>query len=316
MVRKPKFNLDALFALPWWIPAAVASALYMTFQWGIPALQLANPMYRMIEAILKPFGFVIEAACGILAAWLFYKQRISKSTKVVRLLEPHFDVPPPPARPKIHKVEAPESTPEESASEPLPSLSPAQTIRLSPWSLDLLRQIQCAQFAEFVAAYFRELSFRTETVPIGADEGKDIKLFEKGYAGVYAVVQCRACDRQKTGVRFIHELLGVMTHDKVPRGVYVATGDYPDVAIDFAKKHPIVLITGEMLVNDILSFSEDAKTRLLNVAREGGLEVKPVAAEAEAPEADLPRSAESAAPDSNVIDFELGNGDSPLWPKI
>jgi restriction system protein len=319
MARKLKFNLAALLAIPWWIPAAVASALYMAVQWGIPALQLAIPGFGMAGAILNPFGIVLAAVCGIMAALLFYKQRISKSAKVVRLLEPHFSVPPPPLRPKIPKVEVDAATPAELAVEPAPSLPAAKS---DAWSLELLHRIKDRQFDEFVAAYFRELTFRTEASQIGADEGTDIRLFEKGKTGVYAIVQCKACDTQKTGVRSVRELLGVMTHDKVPRGVFVATGDYTDAALDFARRHPMILITGEMLINDILSFSEDAKVRLMNVAAEGGLEVKPAVVETESVAINAPKQDEPDAagePDSHVIEFQIGDASSEsseLWPKI
>ncbi|MFA7282300.1 MAG: restriction endonuclease [Sterolibacterium sp.] len=313
MARKPKFNLAALLAIPWWIPAAVASLLYITFEWGIPALQVANPAFGSLAAILKPFGIVLAAVCGIMAALLFYRQRSGKSPKTVRLLEPHFSVPPPSLRPKIPKVEADEATPANLAVELAPSLPVAKS---AAWSLELLRRIKCGQFDEFVAAYFRELTFRTEASQIGADEGTDIKLFEKGKAAVYAIVQCKACDTQKTGVRSVRELLGVMTHDKVPRGVFVSTGDYTEAAIDFARRHPMILITGEMLINDILSFSADAHARLMNVAAEGGLEVKPAAAETASVEINAVEGDESGEPDSNVIEFQVGDGSSELWPKI
>ncbi|MBI5921152.1 MAG: restriction endonuclease [Betaproteobacteria bacterium] len=266
----------------------------------------------MLVAIFKPLAILVAAVCGLFAAWLFYRQRISKSPKTVRLLEPHFSVPQPPARPKTPKVEADDSTSGDLAVESAPSLPAAKS---SPWSLELLRQVKCPQFEELIAAYFRELSFRTETVQVGTDEGKDIKLFEKGKAGVFAIVQCKACDTQTTGVRSVRELLGVMTHDKVSRGVFVATGDYTDAATEFAKQHPIILITGEMLVNDILTFSEDANTRLMKVAAEGGLEVKQAAAEAESIEMDAAKEGGSDEPDPHVIEFPSSDGNSELWPK-
>ena len=261
------FRLDKLLGVHWWIPAAIAAALYVTVQWVIPAIPLSNPPFKMAGGILKPLGVLLTAVCGVVAAFLYYKQRIGNSTKKVRLLELHFPEPSSPASPKIPAVVTDEQTPRDSVSKSGPILPSAKT---PAWSLELLTQLDGKTLEELVAAYFREEAFRTETTRIGADEGNDIKLFETGKQEIYAIVQCNVSNTRKPGVRCIRELLGAMTHAKVSRGVYVTTGDYTEEAIDLAIQHPVILITGGILIKDILSYSDAAKTRLMNVVTEAG----------------------------------------------
>jgi restriction system protein len=137
------------------------------------------------------------------------------------------------------------------------------------WSLELLRQIEWKRVEELTAAYFREKSFRTETIKAGADGGIDVKLFIPGKADPFAVVQCKAWNTQKVGVKPVRELLGVMAHEKVAKGIFVTTGEYTKEAIAFAKENPIDLITGEMLSKGIFALADDARARLLAVATEG-----------------------------------------------
>ena len=64
-------------------------------------------------------------------------------------------------------------------------------------------------------------------------------------------------------------MLGVMTHQKVARGIFIATGDYTKEAIEFAKANPIDLISGPAFLDMIRRLSDDARKRLLDVAITG-----------------------------------------------
>lgn len=305
--KKLEFSLGALMGIPWWIPAALASAAYAAVQWGIPAIAPATPLVGPITGMLKTLGMAITAVLGCIAAFLYYRQRASKSSMPDRLLEPqpHIAVPVATTSPKSRETEIGDHARDEPETHPLPG-SPSPGTR--PWSLDFLRQIKRTRFEELVAAYFREESFRTEATRIAAEEGVDIRLFEKGKTELYAIVQCKACDAAKVGVGAIRELLGAMTHERVSRGVYVTTGDYTQEAIDFAGQHPIILITGAMLTDDILSYSDYGKTRLMNVLTEA----EPDAATRAAAEAEpiMPGgAAEEPASDVDVplLEFEFSS---------
>lgn len=297
-----KPSLDSLLAIRWWIPAAIAAALFITLQWVIPSIPASNTLLRLSAGIFKPFGMLIAAACGVITGLLYYKQRISKSSKTVRLLEPHFSLPSP-----TRTLKPPETDDQAPGELVINSGISASPTKADAWSLELLRRIESQQFEELTAAYFREETFRTETTRIGADEGIDIKLFSKGKTDLYAIVQCQACNSGKVGIKPVRELLGAMTHENVPRGIFVTTGEYTQDALDFAKQHPIILITGEMLINDIFSCSDDARTRLMNAATEDGLKVMNVAAREELSSMDVAADEPPNNPEPPIFEFQFVN---------
>lgn len=264
--KQKESGLDALIASPWWVSAVFAVGGYATFQWIIPSVTAGNRLFGVMGQTLKPFGTLIAAVCGLIAVVLYFKQRLSKPVELYRALEPREPVLGPTAAPTVTTPDALDHAwgdliKKTGGSTPLP--------KPTKWSIELLRQIEWKRVEELTAAFFREESYRTETIRAGADGGIDVKLFTKDVTEPYAIVQCKAWNTQRVGVKPVRELLGVMAHEKVGKGIFVTTGDYTQEAIDFAKQNPIILITGEMLVNDILAFPDDAKARLLAVATEG-----------------------------------------------
>lgn len=141
--------------------------------------------------------------------------------------------------------------------------------RPTEWSLELLQTIEWKQFEEVVAAYFREQRFRSETIAFGPDGGIDIKLFFDGIQDPVAIVQCKAWSTTLVGVKPVRELLGVMAHEKVARGYFVATGDFTHEAIRCAGTNPIMLVTGKDLLAAITQMPTDVQARLLEVCTVG-----------------------------------------------
>jgi restriction system protein len=67
----------------------------------------------------------------------------------------------------------------------------------------------------------------------------------------------------------VRELLGVMTHQNIPEGIFIATGDFSKEAIQFAKSNPIDLVSGSTFMGMIQKLSTEQQARLLAVATEG-----------------------------------------------
>lgn len=292
----------AILEMAWWIPAALAAALYIVVQWGIPALPLANPA---MAGILKALGFSIAAGLAGFAGFLVYSQRKRpKPSAAVRLLNPHpeYSQPKLASSQKLFAVESDQSVPRASETELAASAElPPTPVSLSTtvWSLDLLRQMDLKQLEDLVAACFREEGYRTETDSHAGESGIDIRLFEKGKTETYAMVRCTACNAEQVGVRVVRELLGAITHERLPRGIHVTTGSYTQEASDFAKQHPIVLITGELLLDDILHYSDYGKARLTNALQEAGMVTT------------SPPSPETAAAVPPAIEASLGEPEIP-----
>lgn len=264
--KKRESGFDALIAAPWWVSAVFAVGAYATFQWIVPAMMSSSQAGKMVGQAFKPFGTVIAAACGLIAIVLYFKQRSGSSLRLVPTAEINKLVLVPSAKSAVSNSDAVADAWNEAMKkvvENTPSPKPTE------WSIELLRQIEWKRFEELTAAYFREKTFRTETLRAGADGGIDVKLFIKDKAEPFAIVQCKAWNSQKVGVKPVRELLGVMAHEKVAKGIFATTGEYTQEAIAFAKENPLNLITGEMLLKGILALPDDAKVRLLDVAAEG-----------------------------------------------
>ena len=137
------------------------------------------------------------------------------------------------------------------------------------WSLDLLRLIEWKRFEELAAAFCRELGLRSETIRCGADGGIDAKLFQGDTKEPTAIFQCKAWNARSVGVKPVRELLGVMTHQKVPEGIFLTTGDYTSEAMEFAKTNPIDLLDGPAFLGMIQRLPAEVQQRLLAVATEG-----------------------------------------------
>lgn len=268
MARRKRKNsgIDVLLAAPWWVSAVLAPSAYIFFQWLFPALTAGSPLTKMVGQVFKPFGTLIAIACGLIAIVLYIKQRFSKppaffstSISLERGLSPTV---------------APETTKPDVVARAWNEL--AMKLNVSPpaakpseWSIELLRQIEWKRIEDLTAAYFREKTFRTETIWAGADGGIDVKLFVNDKTEPFAIVQCKAWNTQKVGVKPVRELLGVMAHEKVAKGIFVTTGEFTQEAMAFAKENPIRLLTGDMLLKGILALPDEAINRLLILATDG-----------------------------------------------
>ena len=146
---------------------------------------------------------------------------------------------------------------------------PGVADRPSEWSAGVLDRMDWKRFEVLTAAYYKELGFRAETIQCGPDGGIDVKLFRGDEATPAAVVQCKAWSNRPVGVKAVRELLGVMVHNKVDTGVFLATGSFAPEAIEFAKGHRIALGTGEQFLSKLNALSEDPRRQLLEIAVEG-----------------------------------------------
>jgi restriction system protein len=104
---------------------------------------------------------------------------------------------------------------------------------------------------------------------LGADGGIDIKLFQDDSEVPTAIVQCKAWNSKLVGVKPIREFLGVMSHEKISKGFFMASGVYSDDAKEIANANGITLINGVMFLAMIKHLSEDAQLRLLSLVTSG-----------------------------------------------
>jgi len=141
--------------------------------------------------------------------------------------------------------------------------------RPGDWSLKLIQDIEWKKFEELSTAYYIEKGIKAEATSLGADGGIDIKLYQDDSGNPTSIVQCKAWNTRFVGVKEIREFLGVMSHEKIAKGFYMASGKYSDDAKEIAKANRITMITGEMLLMMIKRLPDDAQKRLLDQATEG-----------------------------------------------
>jgi restriction system protein len=137
------------------------------------------------------------------------------------------------------------------------------------WTLDALRALEWKRFELLCAKYYEAVGFKSETIRCGADGSIDAKLFKIDPNKPLAVVQCKSWNAQQVGVKEVRELLGVMAHEKVGRGVFITTSTYTKDALGFAADNPIQLLDGEGFVKKICDLPRASQDALLKFAFEG-----------------------------------------------
>ncbi len=252
-------GLDLLLAAPWWISAAVGVLGFVAFQWIIPAVTINSPI-KVLSQMFRPLSYFVGVICGMIAVINYFRQRENQP----RPQAPSWKAPLPPAPTVTRDTDA-----VTEAWEYLSEKSKQQQSKPTEWSLELLRRIEWKRFEELSAAFYREIGLRSETIRCGADGGIDAKLFQGNAQEPTAIVQCKAWNARPVGVKPVRELLGVMTHQNIGKGIFITTGDYTNEAAQFAKTNPIDLANGATFLDMIQKLSEDARHRLLAVATEG-----------------------------------------------
>lgn len=139
----------------------------------------------------------------------------------------------------------------------------------SRFSIQLLKELEWKRFERLVEAYFEKTGWRTQLNRTGPDGGVDVCLFRPGQEGVSAVVQCKAWNTYKVGIKPVRELLGVMAAGKIPEGYFVTTDVFTQEALDFAHNQPLTLLDGFGLLRRINALSESDQRELLDLATAG-----------------------------------------------
>jgi restriction system protein len=140
---------------------------------------------------------------------------------------------------------------------------------ISRWNLELLRALEWKRFEIVSARYFEAIGFKTRRARAGADGGVDIHLYAKGADKPGILVQCKAWNVYRVGIKPVRELFGVMAHEGISEGIFLTTGTYTDEARAFTQGPAMHLWDGEHLLSQILALPEDKRRFLLDIATEG-----------------------------------------------
>lgn len=137
------------------------------------------------------------------------------------------------------------------------------------WTLDLLRSLEWKRYEDVVAAYTKHLGLRSETTRVGADGGIDVHVYESGNPKPVMVVQCKAWDSYKVGVKPLRELYGVMAAAQINEGAFFTTSEFTQEALEFARGKNLDLVNGSEFLTRIKQLPAESQTGLLRFATEG-----------------------------------------------
>jgi len=137
------------------------------------------------------------------------------------------------------------------------------------WTPELLKQLEWRRFEELCAAYYETLGFKTRIAHSGTEEGVDIHLSAAGSETASIIVQCRAWNAYRVGVKAVRELRGAMSAAKVGQGVLVTSGRFTQEAVELAGKENIQLIDGAGLLEKFGALLPEKALALLKFATQG-----------------------------------------------
>jgi restriction system protein len=267
--KKEEGLIEILLRSPWQVSAVFAVVVFLFLGVLVPSFLYKNPVTQGLGALSHGAAPFVAGFFALIALGLYITQR---KERVVELPPPIWQ-PPPSNSSSLQNhswgSQASQDNVREAWEAVAAKASPTPEPVPTEWSLGLLRSIEWKRFEILTAAYFQEKTFRTELLPPGPDGGIDVKLFMPNSTEPYALVQCKAWNSQRVGVAPVRELLGVLAHQKVGRGIFVTTNEYSTDAIAFAQGCAINLISGEMLLKGILALSSEQQKKLLAVATEG-----------------------------------------------
>lgn len=144
------------------------------------------------------------------------------------------------------------------------------SISTSRWTIDLLRALEWHRFELLCRAYFEARGFTATTTRFGADGGVDINLYRGDSTAPAALVQCKAWNKYKVGIKPVRELIGVMAIENVSKGALITTGEFTNEAQDLAQELKSVrLIDGQDLLQRISDLGSEMSAELLRRTTDG-----------------------------------------------
>jgi restriction system protein len=233
MARKKESILDILALFPWWVSVCVAIFAYVGLKLIVPGIAFENPVLASLAPLSSQLAWI--------AAIIFLIPAVESVLK-------------PSSKPRQHyhqsraKVFRPFSLPTFSSrsrsinSEVIMHHESEEKKEEVDLSVETLKKIEWYSFELFCKIYYENIGYRVIKTKAGADGGIDLILYQADSESSYALVQCKARMDRDIGVNYVRELLGVMTAEKVEKGILITNSYFTKEAIEFAKNHSIEMI--------------------------------------------------------------------------
>jgi restriction system protein len=290
-----------ILASDWRYAAALAMICLLVAYFGLPSLVDGSPLARPVLIMAQPLFGAAGALFAVITLWRVRTGRMPASRSAARGdTQPSpgsLDGPwPLPERARairravrqLPAVQSPDaqSSCGQGSARVRPAVDPDARWRRPEgavvhavgdagpdrWSLDVLQRIEWKRFEDLCREYFLAKGMPAESTPLGADGGVDVRIYSDEDVSVgrrvAAIVQCKAHSRQ-IGVGPVRELRGVMAHERVEKGFFMAPAGFTEEARWFAGRNRITLVDGPLFLAMLQRLGEPASTRLLQFATAG-----------------------------------------------
>lgn len=269
MPRRQRRGSDTtpLLVISWWLWLVLAALAFAVFHWMANLPRGTSGPEVVARSLLNGIGYVgrliAPTICLIAAALAFIAQRR-------RVSAPYVATTLASERPSEGARTA--KSVEGDLYEIWKDAAPPEPIRApdtNQWNLELLRALEWKRLELLCALYFRAIQFRVEESGPGPDGGIDLRLFIGSEDRPGVLVQCKAWNTWKVGVKAIRELFGVMAAEGVSEGIFVTTSTFSVDAVEFARGKNIALIDGEDLLRKLSNLPETDQTHILRLTTAG-----------------------------------------------
>lgn len=265
MARKSEFEklAESLIDAPWWMSIVTGGVAYVLLYVVFPSVMAGSPVLSGLALLSKgvaPLAFFLFCFIGLLA---FLKNRRKAGLAAHRnKIEPRHN----PTRMQFDGYGG-------SATVGVPpdgwSFTGIEENKTPGWSLEVLTSLEWKRFETVCTEYLKAIGHDAQETRIGADGGVDIVVHGNGQEMPIAIVQCKAWNTYKVGVKPIRELFGLMAAEHVTNGMFITSGEFTSEALSFAEGKRLRLIDGDKLLKSIKKLPEEKQSQLLNIALEG-----------------------------------------------
>lgn len=143
------------------------------------------------------------------------------------------------------------------------------------WTDFVLTEIEWKRFEVVTKEFLKMTGYEAQETRIGADGGVDIRVTKSGVVDFKGIVQCKAWNSYKVGVKPVRELFGVMAAEKASTGMFITSGDFTTEAEDFANGR-ITLVSGSRFLALIKKMPDDNQRNFLKLLLRAITERRPV----------------------------------------
>jgi restriction system protein len=279
--RRGKSLFEELMDAPWQASIVIGAITFIGLKWVLPSIAGSNMFLKPVAQAFSELAWLFSGFFFVVGAIAFARTAASRKQaprlKVVKNAaelvevrpqgrqEPSIANPPPSGTQVRRGVMGEPMDIYPVWKEQHADIAPKSTA----WSLEVIRDVEWKRFEDVCQKFYELSGIRSETTALGPDGGIDIRLYQDGSGRPTSIVQCKAWGERLVGVKPVRELLGVMTHEKIGKAFFMASGHFSDDAKQIASSNGITLINGEMLLMMIKRLPPKDQATLLSFATEG-----------------------------------------------